>query len=67
MGAGRVAIETVDPRMVWLDPTYRNLYRIRRTEMDKHELRKMATQKDGKGRAIYNLAAVDSMVAHIEM
>ena len=26
---GRVAIETVDPRFVWLDPTYRNLYRNR--------------------------------------
>src|SRR5882672_4136565 len=30
---GRVAIEPVDPRFVWLDHTYRNLYRIRRTEV----------------------------------
>ena len=63
---GRVAIETVDPRMVWLDPTYRNLYRIRRVELDKHSLRAMATQKDGKGRPIFNLGAIDQMVTHIE-
>lgn len=67
IGKGRVAIETVDPRMVWLDPTYRNLYRIRRTEIDKHELRKMAMARDAKGRPIYNLDAVNQMVAHVEM
>jgi hypothetical protein len=66
MKYGRVAIETVDPRNVWLDPTYRNLYRIRRVELDKHSLRAMALQKDGKGNAIFNLGAIDQMVTHIE-
>jgi len=65
-GYGRVAIETVDPRKVWLDPTYRNLYRVRRTELDKHELRDMALMKDKKGSSIYNLDAVDQMVSHID-
>ena len=63
---GRVAIETVDPSMVWLDPTNRNLYRIRRTPLDKHELRAMATAKDGKGNPLWNLEAVEQMVTHIE-
>jgi hypothetical protein len=64
---GRVAIETTDPRNVWLDPTYRNLYRIRRIELDKHELRSMALQKDKKGSPIYNMEAIDQMVSHIEL
>lgn len=62
---GRVAIETVDPRHVWLDPTYRNLYRVRRIELDKHELRAMAKAADNKGRPIYNLGAIDQLVTHI--
>ncbi len=64
---GRVAVETVDPRMIWLDPTYRNLYRVRRTELDKHSLREMALGKDGKGDPLYNLEAVEQMISHIEM
>lgn len=63
---GRVKVETVDPRMVYLDPTYRNLYRVRRVELDKHELRDMAGQKDKKGRQIFNRAAIEQMVSHIE-
>lgn len=64
---GRVAIETVDPRHVWLDPTYRNLYRIRRLEIDKHELRAMARQQDKKGRSLYNLDAIEMLVTHIAL
>lgn len=64
---GRVAVETVDPRNVWLDPTYRNLYRIRRIEMDKHELRSLVNAKDKRGSAIYNLEAVDGLISHIAM
>ena len=63
---GRVQIDTVDPRQVWLDATGRNLYRIRRIEIDKHELRDMAGKTDKKGRAIYNTEAIDQMVTHIE-
>lgn len=50
---GRVAIETVDPRNVWLDHTYRNLYRIRRIELDRHELNKMVRQVDPSGTPIF--------------
>jgi len=50
---GRVAVEGVDPRMVWLDHTYRNLYRIRRIELDRHELAGMKGIKDGKGGYIF--------------
>lgn len=62
---GRVAIDPIDPRNVWLDHTGRNLYRIRRREIDKHELRDMVKMKDGRGRPIYNTGALDQMVTHI--
>jgi len=56
---GRVAIETVDPRNVWLDHTYRNLYRIRRVELDRHELAHMAKEKDGSGQSIWDLSELN--------
>ena len=61
-GYGRVKIETTDPRKVWLDHTGRNLYRVRRVELDKHTLRDMAMQKDRRGKAIWNLDAIDRLV-----
>lgn len=67
MPSGRVAIETVDPRFVWLDHTYRNLYRIRRIEMDRHELFALAVAKDGKGKSIFNLDAVSQLVADVQL
>ena len=63
---GRVCVETQDPRRVWLDPTFRSLYRVRRIELDKHELWKMARQLDKKGRPIWNLDGIASMIRHIE-
>lgn len=63
---GRVAIETVDPRMVWLDATGRNLYRVRRTIVDKHQLLKDAGMRDGKGRSIYNVEAIKLLGSHME-
>lgn len=53
-GTGRVAIESVDPRMVWLDHTGRNLYRIRRTELDRHELPSLINAKDSAGNKIFS-------------
>ena len=44
---GRVAVEAVDPRNVWLDPTYRGLYRIRKIEIDAHNLAELADRKGG--------------------
>lgn len=64
---GRVAIETVDPRHVYLDPTYRNLYRVRRIELDKHELIKMARMRDGKGNPFYNLEAILQLQASLHL
>lgn len=51
---GRVAVESQDPQMVWMDHTYRNLYRIRRLEVDRHELEGMKAQIDGKGVKIFD-------------
>lgn len=51
---GRVAVENVDPRMVWLDHTGRNLYRIRRNELDLHELAGLRNMSDRTGKPIYD-------------
>lgn len=51
---GRVAIETIDPRFVWLDHTNRNLYRTRRIEVDAHELKNMKRMMDAGGKPIYD-------------
>lgn len=60
---GRVAVETSDPRNVWFDPTGRGLYRIRRTELDRHDLIGMANATDGRGEPIFNLPALEQLVA----
>jgi hypothetical protein len=62
---GRVAIETVDPRNVWLDHTYRDLYRIRRTEIDKRDLLKMVDAKTRSGKQLYNLNSLAEMLTAI--
>lgn len=59
---GRVAFETVDPRNVWLDHTYRNLYRIRSTEIDVADLIRMADKRSAKGDPLYNVTEVQSAV-----
>lgn len=51
-------IEPIDPYNIWLDPTGRGLYRIRRIEVDMHELMGMADKLDSYGRAIYNREAI---------
>jgi hypothetical protein len=62
MPYGRVSIETVDPRFVWLDPTYRNLYRIRRVELDRHDLEGMVKQADAKGNPIFSPEGMAQLV-----
>lgn len=59
---GRVAVETVDPRFVWLDHTGRNMYRIRRIEIDKHELMAMITKKDRRGNPIFKTENLESLI-----
>ncbi|HEY6019287.1 MAG TPA: hypothetical protein VIY48_05100, partial [Candidatus Paceibacterota bacterium] len=64
---GRVAIENMDPRFIWLDPTYRNLYRIRRTEIDKHDLVNMATMMDNKGQPIFDIGKINELTTGLLM
>ena len=64
-GMGRVAIESVDPRTVWLDHTYRNLYRVRRMEIDRHKLVEMAERKDRRGRSIFNLPGLHELTTSL--
>lgn len=59
---GRVSVESVDPRMTWLDHTGRNLYRIRRIEVDRHELSGMKDMVDKAGHPIYD----DDQLAKLE-
>lgn len=62
---GRVAIETVDPRQVWLDHTYRNLYRIRRTEVDRIDVARMLGQKSKKGKPIFNMEELEALAGSL--
>lgn len=64
---GRVAVESVDPRFVWLDHTYRDLYRIRRTEVDAIEIARMSKQKSSKGMNIYNIDEMSRLVGSLVM
>ena len=62
---GYVAIDPVDPYNVWLDPTGRNLYRIRRIEIDLHELQALAQQKDKKGLPLYIKEEIDRTTSEV--
>lgn len=64
-GRGRVAMETLDPRSVWLDHTGRNLYRRRRIPIDKHELVQLAKKMDRSGKSLFNLDQINSLVANL--
>ena len=59
---GRVAVENIDPRFIWLDHTGRNLYRIRRVEMDRHELPGLLASKDNKGLSVFREDELERMV-----
>lgn len=59
---GRVAVESFDPRQLWLDHTNRDLYRVREIELDKHDLIKLAKQADSKGGGGWNVDAIRGMV-----
>lgn len=65
-GKGYVAIDPVDPRKVWYDPTGRGLYRLRRYEIDKHDLVALAGQSDGEGKPIYNIDQVMALMDGID-
>jgi hypothetical protein len=54
----RVRVDTVDPREVFLDPTYRGLYRIRRLEKDYYQL-----LADARGNPSYNMPEIERLGA----
>lgn len=64
---GRVAVETVDPRFVWLDHSFRNMYRIRRIEIDKHDLQRMLKEKDNHGESIWNIGELSQLVNSLSL
>lgn len=60
-----VAVEAIDPRFVWLDPSRRGMFRIRRVEIDKNDLISMAKQERAKGQPLYDLDAIEACTAEI--
>ena len=62
---GYVSVETFDPRSLWLDPKGRGLYRIRRMEIDLHDLVKLAKLRDGAGKPIYNLEEINNLASSV--
>lgn len=63
---GRVSMETVDPRFVWLDHTGRAQYRIRRFEKDRGALKEMIALKDSNGQSIFKLEEIGALIGHME-
>lgn len=61
----RVSVEALDPRSVWFDPTGRNLYRVRRSEIDFHDLKRLVGMKDGSGEPIYRVEEMERLTATI--
>jgi hypothetical protein len=64
-GDGRVSIEAVDPRNIWLDHTHRGLYRIRQVELDKHDLMEMARTTNKKGENVFDVDQISQLVSHV--
>lgn len=60
-----IGCEPVDPYNIFLDPTGRGLYRIRRIEMDMHELRALAAKTDDHGKFLYNKDNIDLATAAV--
>jgi hypothetical protein len=53
-GGNYTAVDLEDPYNVWLDMTGRNLYRIRRVEMDLHEFLDLMDMEDDAGLPLYD-------------
>jgi hypothetical protein len=66
LDGGWPAVESVDPREIYLDATQRGLYRLRRYTVDKHRLLEMAQQADGAGEPLYDIEAIQELQAQIE-
>lgn len=55
---GSIRIQAVDPRDIWLDPTGRGLYRVRRKMIDRHTLK---NEKDSAAKPLYIQEAVERL------
>ena len=64
---GRVVVEQVDPRQCYWDPTGRGLYRVRFWEADKETLLRQAEMEDSAGNPIYDIEAIEGLIAHHDM
>jgi hypothetical protein len=61
-----VNIDPVNAFELYYDPTGRGLYRIRRKEVDYHQLELMKRQTDSKGKPLYDNKAIDRLQAHCD-
>lgn len=58
---GHIAIKPLDPRTIWFDSTGRKLFRRQRIEIDLHELKKMAEQRDERGDLIWDVEEINRL------
>ena len=56
---GRLAVDVVDARELYYDPTGRGLYRFREREIDKWELYSLVDLEDENGDPLYDKDAID--------
>ena len=63
---GWVSIDSVDPRETWYDPKSRGLYRLRKYEIDKHQLVSMAVRTDEFGLNIYDTEQILQLGAEVD-
>lgn len=59
---GRVLVDAVDPREIFLDPKGRGLYQCRRYEVDRWQLEKFKARKDSAGNPMFHAAAIDRLL-----
>lgn len=59
---GALLIEPVDARELYFDPSGRNLYRIRRYEIDRYQLEKWKEQVDSNDEPLFDAEAIDNVV-----
>lgn len=63
---GNLLIEPVDARECYWDPTGRGLYRIRRTEIDYHELDSMKDEKAPDGSPLWDREKIEQLQHHVD-
>lgn len=66
-GSGYVSVEALDPRSLWVDHTGRGLYRIRRIEIDKSEMLRLARLTNKRGGKIYNLEQIENLASYLRV